>query len=109
MLRVDASLDTSMGDQARRLSLAEVESRKVGLYKRMHDTINVSVLGLAISLAGGFGPSLLKVIRRCSVIAGGRVHVWANWTRGCNVRWGLDPAVGCGGACYWLFRVWGRG
>ena len=52
------------------------------LYKRMYDaTINaVSVLGLAINLAGGVGPYLLKVIRRCSVIAGGRVPVWAIWT-----------------------------
>ena len=96
VLRVDASLDTSTGDQARRLSLAEVDNRKVGLYKRMYATINVSVLGLAINLAGGVGPSLLKVIRRCSVIAGGRVPMWANWTAATFV--GLGPAVGCGGA-----------
>ena len=80
VLRVDASLDTATGNQARRLSLAEVENRKVGLYKRMYDSIKVSVLGLAINLAGEVGPSLLRVIRRCSVIAGGRMPVWANWT-----------------------------
>ena len=60
------SLDTATGNQARRLSLDEVENRKVGLYKRMYDTIKVSVLGLAINLAGGVGPLLLKVIRRSS-------------------------------------------
>ena len=32
------------------------------------------------SLAGGVGPTLLRVIKRCSEIAGGRVPVWANWT-----------------------------
>ena len=61
MLRVDASLDTATGNQARRLSLAEVENRKVGLYKRMYDSIKVSVLGLAINLAaGGVGPVVVK-------------------------------------------------
>ena len=33
-----------------------------------------------MNLAGGVGPTLLRVIRRCSEIAGGRVPVWANWT-----------------------------
>ena len=55
VVRVDASLDTATGNQARRLSLAEVENRKVGLYRRMYDTIKVSVLGLAINLAGEWG------------------------------------------------------
>ena len=60
------------------------------------------VLGLAINLAGGVGPSLLKVIRRCSMIAGEWARARAcgstGPTDGCNVRWGLGPAVGCGGA-----------
>ena len=50
------------------------------MYKRMYDSIKVPVHGLAINLAGGVGPSLLRVIRRCSVVAGGRVPEWANWT-----------------------------
>ena len=33
-----------------------------------------------MNLASGVGPTLLRVIRRCSEIAGGRVPVWANWT-----------------------------
>ena len=32
-------------------------------------------------MAGGVGPTLLRVIKRCSeIIVGGRVLVWANWT-----------------------------
>ena len=46
----------------------------------MYSAINVKVLGLAMNLAGGVGPTLLRDIRRCSEIAGGRVPVWANWT-----------------------------
>ena len=48
----------------------------------MYASINVKVLGLAMNLAGGVGPTLLRVIKRCSEIAGGRVPVWAarNWT-----------------------------
>ena len=61
-------------------SLADVEENKVVQYKRMYSSINVKVLGLAMNLAGGVGPTLLRVIKRCSEIAGGRVPVWANWT-----------------------------
>ena len=46
----------------------------------MYSAINVSVLSLAVNLSGGIGPSLLRFIRRCSVIARGRVPLWANWT-----------------------------
>ena len=49
-----------------RFSLADVEGNKVVLYKRMYASINVKVLGLAMNLAGGVGPSLLRVIKRCS-------------------------------------------
>ena len=58
-----------------------MEENKVVQYKRMYSAINVKVLGLAMNLGGGVGLTLLRVIRRCSEIAGGRVPVWANWTR----------------------------
>ena len=52
---------------------ADVEENKVVQYKRMYAAINMKVLGLAMNLAGGVGPTLLRVIKRCSEIAGGRI------------------------------------
>ena len=83
--RAEKRVDASMVDPSHvfvnpSFSLADVEENKVVQYKRMYSAINVKVLGLAMNLAGGVGPTLLRVIRRCSEIAGGRVPVWANWT-----------------------------
>ena len=76
--RVDAAMVPSVSCPTvnPRFSLADVEGHKVVHYKRMYaGSINVKVLGLAMNLAGGVGPTLLRVIKRCSEIAGGRVPV----------------------------------
>ena len=76
-----------------------MEQNKVVQYKRMYASINVKVLGLAMNLAGGVGPTLLRVIKRCSEIAGVRVPVWANWTAATFVGAWVQrmPCFGCSG------------
>ena len=47
----------------------------------------------------GVGPTLLRVIKRCSEIAGGRVPVWANWAAATFVgAWvSAEDGFGCSG------------
>ena len=52
----------------------------MNLYKRMYATINVVVMGLAVNLAGGIGPSLHALIKRCEVLAGGLLPPFADWS-----------------------------
>ena len=39
----------------------------------------MGVMGLAVNLAGGIGPSLHTLIKRCEVLAGGRLPPFADW------------------------------
>ena len=37
---------------------------------------------MAADLAGGLGPNVIKIIKRCEVLAEGRLPEWANWSHG---------------------------
>ena len=76
------------------------EENKVVQYKRMYASINVKVLGLAMNLAGGVGPILLRVvIKRCFEIAGGRVPACMGELDCCYFCWclGAEDGFGCSG------------
>ena len=46
----------------------------------MYPSINVVVKGLAVNLAGGIGPSLHALIKRCAELAGGLLPPFADWS-----------------------------
>ena len=46
----------------------------------MYASINVVVKGLAVNLAGGIGPSLHALIKRCAELAGGLLPPFADWS-----------------------------
>ena len=74
----------SMNPGARRITpkatLADVEAEKVNLYRRMYASINVVVKGLAVNLAGGIGPSLHALIKRCAELSGDLLPPFADWS-----------------------------
>ena len=63
-------------------TLEGTEAIKVNTYSAMYDKIDVKVLGAAMDLAGGLGPGLQSIIRRCGVLADDLRPEWANWASG---------------------------
>ena len=62
--------------------LPTAEQNKVRLYQRMYQPIGVRVLGVALNLAGAAGPALVDLVKRCCLLAGNIMPVWANWSAG---------------------------
>ena len=63
-------------------SLKGEEIAKQMRYKHMYEPINIKAVGMAADLAGGLGPNVIKIIKRCEVLAEGRLPEWANWSHG---------------------------
>ena len=54
----------------------------------------LSVMGLAVNLAGSIGPSLHALIKRCEVLAGGLLNPFADCLVGTHVCGRLVAACG---------------
>ena len=63
-------------------SLKGVEDQKFNRYAAMYASINVKMLGVAMDLAGGLGPNLCALIKRCDFLCGSMPPEWANWSAG---------------------------
>ena len=63
-------------------SLKGVEDQKFNRYAAMYASINVKMMGVAMDLAGGLGPNLCALIKRCDFLCGSKPPVWANWSAG---------------------------
>ena len=79
---VPAATPYSGTDAQLAATLKGAEDIKFNRYSNMYSSINVKMMGVAMDLAGGIGPNLRALIKRCEFLSGFEVPLWANWSSG---------------------------